>query len=115
METIVPSSKHPTEWNGAKTIFLLLYFCLARLCIGGRRRGQAYAHTLSFANRLRRHLHKRWLILSAWQKRTTNLALVWQGWDKTFCLQFLGEGTAEYDEIHFFGDKTFVVSEVTAV
>ncbi|WP_411015755.1 HAD-IIB family hydrolase, partial [Salmonella sp. s36468] len=29
------------------------------------------------------------------------------GWDKTFCLQFLGEGTAEYDEIHFFGDKTF--------
>ncbi|CAM9939051.1 unnamed protein product [Scytosiphon promiscuus] len=30
------------------------------------------------------------------------------GWDKTFCLQFLGEGTTEYDEIHFFGDKTFV-------
>ncbi|CAN0390107.1 unnamed protein product [Ectocarpus sp. 12 AP-2014] len=29
------------------------------------------------------------------------------GWDKTFCLQFLGEGTSEYDEIHFFGDKTF--------
>ncbi|CAM9726705.1 unnamed protein product [Ectocarpus sp. 4 AP-2014] len=29
------------------------------------------------------------------------------GWDKTFCLQFLGEGTTEYDEIHFFGDKTF--------
>lgn len=34
---------------------------------------------------------------------------VWQGWDKTFCLQFLGKGTSEYDEIHFFGDKTFVV------
>lgn len=25
-----------------------------------------------------------------------------QGWDKTYCLQFL-DG---YDEIHFFGDKT---------
>ncbi|CAM9309347.1 unnamed protein product [Choristocarpus tenellus] len=29
------------------------------------------------------------------------------GWDKTYCLQFLGEGKSEYDEIHFFGDKTF--------
>jgi len=28
-----------------------------------------------------------------------------QGWDKTYCLNFIGEG--EYDEIHFFGDKTF--------
>lgn len=28
-----------------------------------------------------------------------------QGWDKTYCLQFLSE--SEYDEIHFFGDKTF--------
>lgn len=27
------------------------------------------------------------------------------GWDKTFCLQYLP--AAEYDEIHFFGDKTF--------
>ncbi|KXZ49155.1 hypothetical protein GPECTOR_23g82 [Gonium pectorale] len=26
-----------------------------------------------------------------------------QGWDKTYCLQFL----TEYDEIHFFGDKTY--------
>ena len=25
-----------------------------------------------------------------------------KGWDKTYCLQFLGD----YDEIHFFGDKT---------
>lgn len=32
-----------------------------------------------------------------------------QGWDKTYCLQFLGEGNSEYDEIHFFGDKTFKV------
>lgn len=32
-----------------------------------------------------------------------------QGWDKTFCLQFLGVGNEEYDEIHFFGDKTFEV------
>ena len=27
------------------------------------------------------------------------------GWDKTYCLQFLKE--EDYDEIHFFGDKTF--------
>ncbi|KAG2489793.1 hypothetical protein HYH03_011742 [Edaphochlamys debaryana] len=26
-----------------------------------------------------------------------------QGWDKTYCLQFL----TEFDEIHFFGDKTY--------
>lgn len=30
-----------------------------------------------------------------------------QGWDKTYCLQFL---TKEFDTIHFFGDKTFEVS-----
>ena len=29
-----------------------------------------------------------------------------QGWDKTYCLQFVRE---DYDEIHFFGDKTFKV------
>lgn len=28
-----------------------------------------------------------------------------KGWDKTYCLQFLQK---EYDEIHFFGDKTSV-------
>jgi phosphomannomutase len=27
------------------------------------------------------------------------------GWDKTYCLRFLKE--KDYDEIHFFGDKTF--------
>lgn len=27
-----------------------------------------------------------------------------QGWDKTYCLQFVEK---EFDEIHFFGDKTF--------
>ena len=27
------------------------------------------------------------------------------GWDKTYCLRFLDEGG--FDEIHFFGDKTF--------
>lgn len=27
------------------------------------------------------------------------------GWDKTYSLRFLGED--EFDEIHFFGDKTF--------
>jgi Eukaryotic phosphomannomutase len=30
-----------------------------------------------------------------------------QGWDKTFCLRFLDE--TAYDEVHFFGDKTFEV------
>lgn len=28
------------------------------------------------------------------------------GWDKTYCLNFIHKDT--YDEIHFFGDKTFV-------
>jgi len=28
-----------------------------------------------------------------------------EGWDKTYCLNFIPEGV--YDEIHFFGDKTF--------
>ena len=27
-----------------------------------------------------------------------------KGWDKTYCLNYIKEG--EYDEIHFFGDKT---------
>ena len=27
------------------------------------------------------------------------------GWDKTYCLQYLKEG--DFDEVHFFGDKTF--------
>jgi len=27
------------------------------------------------------------------------------GWDKTYCLQFLDE--KDFDEVHFFGDKTF--------
>jgi hypothetical protein len=31
---------------------------------------------------------------------------VLQGWDKTYCLQFV---KADFDEIHFFGDKTFKV------
>jgi hypothetical protein len=30
-----------------------------------------------------------------------------QGWDKTYCLQFVEQ---DFDEIHFFGDKTFPVS-----
>jgi phosphomannomutase len=28
-----------------------------------------------------------------------------QGWDKTYCLKFLN--ATDFDEIHFFGDKTF--------
>ena len=27
------------------------------------------------------------------------------GWDKTYCLRFLD--ASEFDEIHFFGDKTY--------
>lgn len=30
-----------------------------------------------------------------------------QGWDKTYCLQYVDK---DFDEIHFFGDKTFEVS-----
>lgn len=29
------------------------------------------------------------------------------GWDKTYCLKFIPEG--EFEEIHFFGDKTYEV------
>ena len=29
-----------------------------------------------------------------------------EGWDKTYCLQFVEE---EFQEIHFFGDKTYQV------
>lgn len=29
-----------------------------------------------------------------------------QGWDKTYCLRFVKD---DFDEIHFFGDKTFEV------
>ena len=29
-----------------------------------------------------------------------------KGWDKTFCLQFVEK---DFDEIHFFGDKTYEV------
>ena len=29
-----------------------------------------------------------------------------QGWDKTYCLQFVEN---DYDTIHFFGDKTYKV------
>lgn len=28
-----------------------------------------------------------------------------QGWDKTYCLNFLA--AEDFDEIHFFGDKTY--------
>jgi phosphomannomutase len=28
-----------------------------------------------------------------------------KGWDKTYCLKYLKE--SDFDEIHFFGDKTF--------
>lgn len=29
-----------------------------------------------------------------------------EGWDKTYCLQFIED---EFQEIHFFGDKTYKV------
>lgn len=29
-----------------------------------------------------------------------------QGWDKTYCLQYIEK---DFDEIHFFGDKTYEV------
>ena len=33
------------------------------------------------------------------------------GWDKTFCLQFVEN---DFDEIHFFGDETYKVSKAGA-
>lgn len=44
-------------------------------------------------------------------KRFLKWILVWpqvfpRGWDKTFCLQFVEN---EFSEIHFFGDKTYLV------
>ena len=39
--------------------------------------------------------------------------LVLQGWDKTYCLQFVeADG---FSDIHFFGDKTFEVCACPAV
>ena len=35
------------------------------------------------------------------------------GWDKTFCLNYIKEG--EYDEIHFFGDKTFKGNDIHGI
>lgn len=32
-----------------------------------------------------------------------------EGWDKTYCLQFIED---EFQEIHFFGDKTYKVQEL---
>ena len=32
------------------------------------------------------------------------------GWDKTYCLRYLPEG--DFDEIHFFGDKTLLATVV---
>ncbi|BBN05728.1 phosphomannomutase [Marchantia polymorpha subsp. ruderalis] len=32
-----------------------------------------------------------------------------QGWDKTFCLQFVEK---EFSEFHFFGDKTYKLPEL---
>lgn len=40
------------------------------------------------------------------------LLVLHQGWDKTYCLRFV-EG--DFDEIHFFGDKTFPVSSSAPV
>lgn len=31
-----------------------------------------------------------------------------KGWDKTYCLQYL----EEFNEIHFFGDKTYEVKKL---
>ena len=61
--------------------------------------------------------HVRKNMVSAMQKEFADLNLTFSiggqisfdvfpaGWDKTYCLKFLP--AAEFDEIHFFGDKTF--------
>lgn len=33
-----------------------------------------------------------------------------QGWDKTYCLRYV----EEFEEVHFFGDKTYQVRAFTA-
>lgn len=64
---------------------------------------------------LEHNIRKNFII--ALQKELSDLDLVYsiggqisfdvfpKGWDKTFCLNYIGE--SEYEEIHFFGDKTF--------
>ena len=37
------------------------------------------------------------------------LLVCWQGWDKTYCLRYID---SEFDDIHFFGDKTFPVGSL---
>ena len=38
--------------------------------------------------------------------RVLSAPLCLQGWDKTYCLHFVEK---DFDDIHFFGDKTFEV------
>ena len=35
-----------------------------------------------------------------------------QGWDKTYCLRYVEN---DFDDIHFFGDKTFVVRQAAVL
>ena len=44
-----------------------------------------------------------WLCMPQWRPERCQCL---QGWDKTYCLQFVEK---DYDEIHFFGDKTYEV------
>ena len=40
-------------------------------------------------------------------RRQTRSSAMLQGWDKTYCLQFVED---DFDHIHFFGDKTYKVT-----
>lgn len=44
--------------------------------------------------------------MGAWPRADSVHVCAMQGWDKTYCLQFVDE----FETIHFFGDKTFPVS-----
>lgn len=76
-----------------------------------------------FCSKLSIHMHSwrcsyRKTFIEALKKKFGHLGLTYsiggqisfdvfpQGWDKTFCLQYVEK---EYDEIHFFGDKTYEV------
>lgn len=53
-----------------------------------------------------RSICKKYTVAKTCNVKTCNAFAFVQGWDKTYCLQFL---TKEFDTIHFFGDKTFEV------
>lgn len=74
-------------------VFSLVSACGRRLCQGaGIRKAMVEAMKLEFAD----------LGLTFSIGGQISFDVFPSGWDKTFCLQYV----SEFDEIHFFGDKT---------